>query len=57
MKKYNVVIIGAGPAGSFLAYKLGKHGYSVLILEKENFPRYKICSGGLSKKSYDILFS
>ncbi len=57
MKKYNVVIIGAGPAGSFLAYKLGKEGYSVLILEKENFPRYKICAGGLSKKSYDILFS
>jgi geranylgeranyl reductase family protein len=57
MKRFNVVIIGAGPAGSFLAYKLGEKGVSVLLLEKEKFPRYKICAGGLSKKSYDILFS
>ncbi len=57
MNKYNVVIIGAGPAGSFLAYKLGCQGISVLLLEKENFPRYKICAGGLAKKSYDIIFS
>jgi len=57
MNKFNVVIIGAGPAGSFLAYKLGKKGLSVLLLEKETFPRYKICAGGLAKKTYDILFS
>ncbi|KYK22448.1 hypothetical protein AYK21_03865 [Thermoplasmatales archaeon SG8-52-2] len=57
MKRFNVVIIGAGPAGSFLAYKLGRKGLSVLLLEKEKFPRYKICAGGLSKKSYDILFA
>jgi len=57
MNKYNVVIIGAGPAGSFLAYKLGSKGKSVLILEKDAFPRYKICAGGLAKKTYDILFS
>jgi geranylgeranyl reductase family protein len=57
MRRFNVVIIGAGPAGSFLAYKLGKQGLSVLLLEKEKFPRYKICAGGLSKKSYEILFS
>jgi menaquinone-9 beta-reductase len=57
MKRFNVVIIGAGPSGSFLAYKLGRLGISVLFLEKEKFPRYKICAGGLSKKSYDILFS
>ena len=57
MKRFNVLIIGAGPAGSFLAYKLGKKGISTLLLDKEKFPRYKICAGGLSKKSYDILFS
>ncbi len=57
MNEYNIVIIGAGPAGSFLAYKLGCQGISVLLLEKENFPRYKICAGGLAKKSYDIVFS
>jgi len=57
MRKYDVVIIGAGPAGSYLAYKLKSQGISILILEKEVFPRYKTCAGGLSKKAYDILFS
>jgi len=57
MIKYNVIIIGAGPAGSFLAYKLKNQGISVLLLDKETFPRYKICAGGLSKKTYNILLS
>ena len=57
MTKYNVIIVGAGAAGSFLAYKLRNQGISVLILDKETFPRYKICAGGLSKKTYDILLS
>jgi len=57
MIKYDVVIIGAGPAGSYLAYKLKNQGLDVLILEKQKFPRYKVCAGGLSKKAYDILFS
>ena len=57
MIKYNVIIVGAGPAGSFLAYKLSNQGISVLLLDEETFPRYKICAGGLSKKTYDILLS
>ncbi|MGF3555316.1 MAG: geranylgeranyl reductase family protein [Thermoplasmatota archaeon] len=57
MIKYDVVIIGAGPAGSYLAYKLKNQGLDVLVLEKQKFPRYKVCAGGLSKKAYDILFS
>ena len=57
MNRYNVVIVGAGPAGSYLAYKLKNKGLFVLLLEKEIFPRYKSCAGGLSKKAYDILFS
>lgn len=56
MTKNDVVIIGAGPAGSYLAYKLQKLGIKTLILEKNVFPRYKTCGGGLSKKAYDILF-
>lgn len=57
MIKYNVVIIGAGPAGSYLAYKLKNQGIDILLLEKDIFPKYKTCAGGLSKKAYDILFS
>ena len=57
MIKYDVIIIGAGPAGSYLAYKLKNQGIDVLLLEKKVFPRYKVCAGGLSKKTYDMLFS
>ena len=39
---YDVVVVGAGPAGSVAAAKLLKEGKSVLILEKMQFPRFVI---------------
>ncbi|MDG2989333.1 geranylgeranyl reductase family protein [Candidatus Synechococcus calcipolaris G9] len=45
---YDCIIVGAGPAGGAAAYHLAKRGRSVLILEKEVFPRYKPCGGGVS---------
>lgn len=39
---HDVIIIGAGPAGSTLATLLAQAGYDVLILEKNAFPRYQI---------------
>jgi geranylgeranyl reductase family protein len=45
---YDVVIVGAGPAGSTAAYYLGKYtDRRVLIVDKKEFPRYKCCAGGL----------
>jgi len=38
-KKYDVIIIGGGPAGSTAATLLAKNGHSVLVLEKAKFPR------------------
>jgi geranylgeranyl reductase family protein len=52
---YDVIIIGAGPAGSTLAYELGRKGKRVLILEKEIFPRDKPCGGGLTAKIDSVL--
>lgn len=46
-KKYQVIIVGAGPAGTSLGYFLAREGAGVLILEKERFPRYKSCAGGV----------
>ena len=40
-KIYDVIIVGAGPAGSTLAYELARQGISVLILERDAIPRYK----------------
>jgi flavin-dependent dehydrogenase len=39
---YDVLIIGAGPAGSAAAAVLAEHGRRVLVLEREKFPRYHI---------------
>src|SRR3989441_6210491 len=39
---YEVVIIGAGPAGSAAAALLAEAGHRVLMLEREKFPRYHI---------------
>lgn len=52
---YDVIIVGAGPAGGMCAYELSKRNLSVLILEKEKLPRYKVCAGGLTKKAVDLL--
>jgi geranylgeranyl reductase family protein len=44
---YDVIVVGAGPAGSTAAKNLAEKGNSVLILDKETFPRDKPCGGGL----------
>jgi|GEM_PF-3764456 len=48
--KYDVVVVGAGPAGLSCAEVLAKGGKSVLVLEKNNEVGLKICAGGLTAK-------
>ena len=48
---FDVIIVGAGPAGATAAYQLGQSGVRVLLLEKATaFPREKPCGGGLSAR-------
>jgi geranylgeranyl reductase family protein len=47
----DVVIVGAGPGGSSAAYHLARHGLSVLLLEKTEFPREKVCGDGLTPRA------
>ena len=47
-KKADVVVVGAGPAGSTLAYHLAKAGIDVVLLDKVKFPRGKTCGGGIN---------
>lgn len=54
-QSYDVIIVGAGPAGATLAYELAKRGIGVLLLEKEKLPRYKCCAGGLTGKTVRLL--
>ncbi len=44
----DVVVVGAGPAGASTAYHLAALGVDVLVLEKAEFPRDKICGDGLT---------
>ncbi len=53
---YDVIIVGAGPAGGSAAYFLGQAGKRMLVLEKEALPRYKTCGGGISVKFLQKLF-
>ena len=52
---YDVVIVGAGPAGSTAAYYLADKGYRVALLERKTFPRDKICGDAWCSPALDIL--
>ena len=57
---FDCIIVGAGPAGASAAYHLAKKGHSVLVIEKNSFPRAKSCGGGVSPaiaKWFDFDFS
>lgn len=51
----DVLVIGAGPAGSSSAYFLAKAGLDVILCDKETFPRDKICGGGITRLGVSIL--
>ena len=50
-----MVIVGAGPAGLACAKELSKSNKSVLLIEKNKIIGPKVCAGGLTQKSIDIL--
>lgn len=52
---YDIVVVGAGPSGSFCAYLLAKNGFHVALIEKKPFPRKKLCGGGVSYKAVKII--
>lgn len=55
MTELEVIIVGGGPAGSSCAWKLKQQGIDVLILEKQSFPRVKLCAGWITSKVMDDL--
>lgn len=54
---YDVIVVGAGPAGSTASKVLSENGYKVLLVEKFQMPRYKSCSGQLIRKTLDLVQS
>ncbi len=55
MRDYDVIIIGAGPAGSYSALCCAKEGLKTLLLDRQLFPRDKPCGGILESKYIDRL--
>jgi geranylgeranyl reductase family protein len=52
---YDLIIVGAGPAGSAAALYAERLGLTSLLVDKESFPRDKICGDALSGKSVAVL--
>lgn len=53
--RYDVIVVGAGPAGSTIAMLLARKGFDVLLLDREKFPRDKVCGGAISPRSLSAL--
>lgn len=52
---YDIIIVGAGPAGATCAKILADNGLSVLVVEKCKLPRYKSCSGMIIAKTAGLV--
>jgi geranylgeranyl reductase family protein len=51
VERFDVAVVGAGPAGSTAAYRLARAGASVLLADRAGFPRDKPCGGGLTDRA------
>ena len=51
MERFDVAVLGAGPAGSLTAYRLARAGARVLLADRARFPRDKPCGGGLTGRA------
>jgi geranylgeranyl reductase family protein len=51
MKRFDAVVVGAGPAGSVCAFRLASAGASVLLVDRARFPRDKPCGGGVTLRA------
>src|SRR5262249_51947226 len=54
---WDAIVLGAGPAGAFVARELALTGARVLMLDRKPFPRRKVCGACLNKTALDILKS
>jgi flavin-dependent dehydrogenase len=52
---WDVIVIGAGPAGSLTAREIARSGRRVLLVDKARFPRPKVCGGCLSGIAVEML--
>ncbi len=56
-RAWDVLVVGAGPAGATCAYQLATAGQRVLLVERSRHPRWKVCGGCLSALGVETLRS
>ena len=57
-EKFDVIVVGAGPAGTACAYTLAKAGVNVLLLERGEYPGSKnVICGRIYSGQYAVAFS
>lgn len=57
MNTFDVIVIGAGPAGALSAICAARSGASTLLVERKKFPRAKVCGGCLNASAIGLLES
>jgi geranylgeranyl reductase family protein len=55
MESCDALIVGGGPAGSSCAWELRRHGLDVMVMDKANFPRDKVCAGWITPAVVEAL--
>jgi geranylgeranyl reductase family protein len=55
VRRYDAIVVGAGPAGSSVSHQLATAGATVLLLDRARFPRDKPCGGGVTERAARLL--
>lgn len=53
MDRSDVIVVGSGPAGSTAAKLLADRGFSVLLVDRSNFPRHKTCASWINRLAFE----
>ena len=55
MLRFDVAVIGAGPAGASTALRLARAGRNVALVDRRRPPRYQTCGGGVVRRALRLL--
>jgi flavin-dependent dehydrogenase len=55
VERFDVAIVGGGPAGSSCAWRLAQAGARVVVIDQKLFPRNKTCAGWVTLPVFDLL--